>query len=138
MNNRNIRRCWLDLNWIRLIQYSDNSFTPRALSNLKLAADIAHVSHSTQRSTSSNRGHNTQRGAYLANRRQYRGFGRQYTSPANQQGGPFGQFNYGRPPLYHTRVNYFVLSVMFTLFCDRVITKSDCFVIESSQRLIVL
>ena len=66
------------------------------------AAEIAHVSHSTQQqSTPSNRGHNnSHRGSYRGQYRgQYRGFGRQHAGQApQQQGGTFGQFNYGHPP----------------------------------------
>lgn len=76
--------------FFRIMQRSENCFTPHALTQLKLAAEITNASRTT--STTGTRpsffNQNRGRGGFRGQQRQ---FNRQYNRP-------FNQFNYGRPP----------------------------------------
>ena len=83
--------------FFRVMQRSENCFTPEALVQLKLAAEITSASQHTQQQ----RQQPYNSGGYRGNQAGQRGgfrrqFNRQYRDQS--RGPPFNQFNYGRPP----------------------------------------
>ena len=80
--------------FFRVMQRSENCFTPQALVQLKLAAEITSASQHTQQQQ-----RQPYNGGYRGGQaRQRGGYRRPYNRQYQNRGAQFSQFNYGRPP----------------------------------------